>query len=64
MDRAHQTWQLTQRLLRDDPGLDPSVLAMAHLGAAATLFERCDPDVADAILAAVESVVGARQKLV
>ncbi len=59
MDRARQTWVLTQQLLADDPELDPAVLAMAHLGAAAVLFEQCDPEMPDAILAAVGSVIGA-----
>ena len=62
MDRTGQTWELTQQLLADDPELDPAVLAVAHLGAAAILFERCDPDMAEAILAAVESVVGRRRQ--
>jgi hypothetical protein len=62
MDRAKQTWELTQQLLADDPELDPAVLAMAHLGAAAILFERCDPAMAEAILAAVESVMGTRAR--
>jgi hypothetical protein len=31
---------------------------MAHLGAAAILFERCDPEMADTLLSVVESFMG------
>ena len=46
MDR--ETWHLTLALLAAvDDDTDPRVVALAHLGAAVLLFERCDPATAD-----------------
>jgi len=64
MDPARQIWELTQQLLADDTGLDPAVRTAAYLGAAISLLERCDPEMAEAVLTAVESVIGARQRAV
>ena len=64
MDPARQIWELTQQLLADDPELDPAVRAAAYLGAAISLLGRCDPEMAEAVLTAVESVIGARQRAV
>ena len=58
MDRARQTWELCQQLLEADPDLDRAVLAMAHLGAAITLFRTCDPELTEALLAVLETHLG------
>ena len=60
MDRTCETWGLTRWYLDQDPDLHPSVLGMAHLGAAITLFETCDPEIAEALLAGLEKIVGER----
>ena len=64
MDPARQIWELTQQLLADDPERDPAVRAAAYLGVAISLLGRCDPEMAEAVLTAVESVIRARQEAI
>jgi len=54
-------WQLTVALVEGcEPGQDPRLRAMAYLGAAVILFERCDPELAGVILLAIDERLAKR----
>jgi hypothetical protein len=61
----HDCWRLTQELLdRCQSGEDQRLQAMAHLGAAVILFERCgDGEMVAAVLRTVERATGPAEAL-
>ena len=60
MDRTGPIWEIAKRLLAEDPDQDAATLAMAHVGAAVALFERCDPVKAEALRAAIKDAINRR----